>query len=159
MYPINESGPWVVIASTLVGIAGGVFPFGYGAIPGGISGLVVGIIWVRIMMRRVATPGRAILGPAIGWGGMMGLLSAVYLHGMIWVVLIANDLQAHEHEGLVLHIASAAAMIGVPIGLVAGLILGAICGQLLKDKIEPGELANDDDADQSGPLQADAEEA
>ena len=143
----------VVITSTVFGIAGGLLPFGFGAIPGGIAGLVVGIIWVRIMMRRIQTPGTSIAGPAFRWGGLMGFLAAVFLHGTM-VVLIGSNLYKGE-GGIGLGIEYFAALVGLPIGLVAGLILGAICGNILKSKVERASLRAD--ADQPDHVQAGGE--
>jgi hypothetical protein len=129
----------VVVASTLLGVAGGVFPFGFGSIPGGLAGLFVGVLWVRIMMGRVDSPGKSILGPAIGWGGLMGLLAAAFLHGTVWTVLTAIGINDTGESTVV----AIALMFGLPTGLVSGLLLGAVCGGLLQGKAKRSRLVGE----------------
>lgn len=131
----------VVIASTMVGAMGGVLPFLYGAIPGAIYGLLAGVVWKRIMRRRLSSsPKRIVLLGGL-WGGFLGLLAGTLLHGTMLVFLWATGSlyypNRHFPPDFTFQIWAFSATLGLPIGLVAGFLLGLVLGYYLKSTQQP----------------------
>lgn len=137
----------VIIASMLMGVAGGVLPFFVGVLPGGLSGYLVGRTWARIMVRHVQRRGRAALHVATAWGGVMGFLSALFVHWTVFIsisaLMVFGCIDDGGYDGF-LFVQSIAVVIGLPTGLAAGLILGGVCGLVLKRRIEHVQVDGSD---------------
>jgi len=105
---------FVCLAGGGVGAFFGSFEYPLGTVLGALGGVVAGLIWTWIMLRRArAGWGSAPLVGA-GWGIVVGLLATAILHGgLIWCE-IASD-------AIVLQIAIVCAIVG-------GAITGFVCG-------------------------------
>lgn len=128
--PYKRFSVGVIVASTFLGVLAGVFPFGYGAIPGGIAGAIVGRIWVKLMWKRICRkPPPLLLVSGMIWGAAMGLLAVI----MLLVTMVIIPLMIWRAD-VVVGVYGAVAPFALPVGTVSGLILGAICGGLLEAK-------------------------
>jgi len=128
----------LLICTTIFGIAGGLFPFLFGAIPGGIAGLAVGLWWHRRMCRRAAGHADPKL---IGAGGTLGIVaglaSTLFLHVAVFVgflCLPGGTLDLGELPIGAFDYLGIALLFGLPIGAGAGAILGSIFGVFFQNE-------------------------
>lgn len=127
----------LVISSTLLGVAGGAFPFLWGIIPGGIAGCLVAPFWYRIMCRRAESKSDPqLIWFGTLWGAFAGFLSTLFLHGCLFAALSGIVMSQGSNDTIILAIEGIVVMIGIPIGLIAGGILGAIFGTLFQRKYD-----------------------
>jgi hypothetical protein len=122
----------VCAAGAAVGAFFGSFAYPTGTVLGGAGGVLAGLVWTRVMLRRSkAGYSRARLVRAgAGWGIVVGLLATAVLHGG----LILHDyasVRTPNRGGyldglypLVLVVAAACAVIG-------GAVTGTLCGGIV----------------------------
>jgi hypothetical protein len=107
---------FVCLAGAGVGAFFGSFEYPLGTVLGAVGGIVAGLLWTWIMLRRARAGWGSAPLVGTGWGIVVGLLATAILHGgLIWFG-IASD-------AIVLGVAVVCAIVG---GAITGLVCGAI---------------------------------
>ncbi len=125
----------VCVAGTCVGAYFGSFEYPTGTVLGAVGGLIAGLLWPWIMLRRARTGfdrGR-LVGAGAVWGIVVGLLATAILHGGLIALRVAQmegtSGSVSVHPIIVL-IAAGCAGVG-------GAITGAVCGAIVPVKDKP----------------------
>lgn len=121
----------VIALSTLFGAVGAWIPFG-GMISGACFGFLAGVVWVRVMHRRVLA-GSKVNPAGTLWGGLLGLLTALFGHTAAYLVDWA--LSGWAFRGGLSELLPSLIVFGLPFGLMFGLLLGAICERSLEARL------------------------
>ena len=110
----------VCVAGGCVGALFGAIMLSLGTVLGGLGGVVAGLLWTRIMLRRArAGYGRGqLVFAGTGWGIVVGLLATAILHGGAFILYARSE---SSEIFIILLVAVVCAVIG-------GAITGAICG-------------------------------
>jgi hypothetical protein len=119
----------VCVAGGCVGAFFGLFALPFGPLLGAVGGIVAGLLWTRIMLRRARSGfGRGkLVFAGTGWGIVVGLLATAILHGGLIIKYTVYPQTAWETLSMnpfVLLIAAFCAFVG-------GAITGAICGRIV----------------------------
>ncbi|MBP7934390.1 MAG: hypothetical protein KA354_07045 [Phycisphaerae bacterium] len=99
---------------------------------GGIGGVLVGLIWCRVMFRKVLSgvSGGKLIMAGGKWGLLAGVATTVTLHVMLLMVLIVMALVPAVVDVMLLMAIGLAC--GVVAGGIFGLLSGAVCGWLAR---------------------------
>ncbi|HOW71478.1 MAG TPA: hypothetical protein PKY77_12815 [Phycisphaerae bacterium] len=99
---------------------------------GGIGGVLAGLIWCRVMFRKVLSgvSGGKLIMAGGKWGLLVGVATTVTLHVVLLMTLIGVALLPAAADVMLLIVIGLAC--GVVAGGIFGLLSGAVCGWLVR---------------------------
>jgi hypothetical protein len=140
-------GLWfpVCLFGAAVGALFGSFAYPVGTAFGALGGVLAGILWTRVMVRR-ARAGcgrRRLISAGTKWGIVVGLIATAVLHGGLIVYWLGRLGTPAGHFESGLDIYPFALVIGVICAVPAGAITGAICGAFVPEGPQAANKAKD----------------
>jgi hypothetical protein len=128
----------VCLLGAIVGGFFGSFAYPMGTCLGALGGLVAGVLWTRLMLRRTG-PGQSrtrIVGAGVGWGVVVGLVATVILHGGIisYAFVVYGQGTREVHSDSTIEVYPAILLIAFACAVLGGTITGGLCGHWVADR-------------------------